>query len=93
MIELSGELRPGGLLPVFEGVSKALRQGWECPVCKTGNAPWMPYCGTCRDRENAKANHTGRVAERVNPRSTGNGCAGSIPAPSANQLAKESHAD
>lgn len=23
------------------------QQGWQCPVCGTVNAPWMPTCGRC----------------------------------------------
>jgi hypothetical protein len=24
------------------------KMGWECPVCHSGCAPWMPYCDECR---------------------------------------------
>ena len=26
-----------------------LKIGWQCPVCKAVNAPWMPTCGRCRE--------------------------------------------
>lgn len=30
-------------------VSVAVHAGWQCPVCKKGNAPWVPTCqnATC----------------------------------------------
>ena len=34
-------------------------RGWECPVCRGGVAPWMPYCDRCRVRvQNEKPTNT-----------------------------------
>ena len=29
-------------------VSSPMRQGWLCPACGHGNAPWIPYCVNCK---------------------------------------------
>ena len=25
--------------------------GWQCPNCRTGLAPWMPYCTSCAPKK------------------------------------------
>ena len=29
---------------------KVPQQGWVCPVCGAGNAPWAHTCGYCKGR-------------------------------------------
>jgi hypothetical protein len=41
-----------------------VRQGWECPVCHIGQAPWMPYCGQCAHKKNLKTGTTNAEEEK-----------------------------
>jgi len=33
---------------------RTVKEGWTCPNCGAGIAPWMPYCSFCKPKEEEK---------------------------------------
>jgi hypothetical protein len=31
--------------------STPVQSGWQCPICKSVMAPWMPYCSFCEQKK------------------------------------------
>jgi hypothetical protein len=60
-----GEERPGLTVPPpYEGAMRTPpQQGWLCPACGCGNAPWVATCGQCKPKPNHNASSGGKVDE------------------------------